>query len=101
MAAMPGNRFFAMVYYDHFVRPFVPLIFVLIAIPLVVGNAFTEGGSAKGILLCLFFCASYYAAKSLCHNVGATGILTPFQAVFLPIVIFGAIGTYLFLAVRT
>ncbi|NOZ22959.1 MAG: YjgP/YjgQ family permease [Planctomycetes bacterium] len=101
MRSMPGNRFFAMVYYDHFVRPFVPLIFVLLAIPLVIGNAFTEGNSAKGILLFLLSCAGYYAVKSVCHNMGATGTLTPFQAVFLPMVVFLGIGLYLFLVIRT
>ncbi|MEW6358714.1 MAG: LptF/LptG family permease [Planctomycetota bacterium] len=101
MTGMPGNRFFAMAYYDHFVRPFAPLIFVLLAIPLVLGNAFTAGGSAKGILLCLLFCAGYYAVKSICHNMGATGELTPLQAALLPAVVFSAIGAYLFLVVRT
>lgn len=101
MESMPGNRFFQMAYYDHFVSPLAPLIFALLAIPMVVGNEFAEGGSARGILICLLLCAGYYAVKSICHNIGATGNLAPLHAAWLPVVLFAAIGLYLFSSIRT
>ena len=101
MEGMPGNRFFEMAYYGHFVRPIVPLLFVLLTVPFVVGNAFAEGGSARGFLFCLVACAAYYAAQSVCHNIGATGNLTALQAAWLPVVVFGALGLFLFSTMRT
>jgi len=101
MKQMPGNLFFAMTYYDHFVSPLVPVIFVLMAIPLVLGNELVEWGTGRNIFACIILCTSFYAVKSVCHNLGATGNLSPAVAACLPAALFLAVGAYLFSALRT
>jgi lipopolysaccharide export system permease protein len=80
-----------------FAMPFGALIFGLVGLPL--GVQRTQSGKSWGFALCAVVFLLYYVLYCLGKDLGAVGIISPVLAAWLPNIIFGVLGAYLF--VRT
>jgi lipopolysaccharide export system permease protein len=77
-----------------FAIPFGALIFGLVGLPL--GVQRTQLGRSWGFVLCAFVFLLYYVLFCLGKDLGASGIISPPLAAWLPNILFGALGIYLF-----
>lgn len=80
-----------------FAIPFGALIFGLVGLPL--GVQRTQSGRSWGFLLCAVVFLLYYVLYCIGKDLGVSGIISPFFAAWLPNIVFGVFGVYLF--VRT
>lgn len=80
-----------------FAIPFGALIFGLVGLPL--GVQRTQSGRSWGFALCAVVFLLYYVLYCLGKDLGASGIISPSLAAWLPNILFGVLGAYLF--VRT
>jgi lipopolysaccharide export LptBFGC system permease protein LptF len=80
-----------------FAIPFGALIFGLVGLPL--GVQRTQSGRSWGFALCSVVFLLYYVLYCLGKNLGVSGIISPALAAWLPNILFGLLGAYLF--VRT
>lgn len=85
--------------YGKYAFPFGSLVMVLIAIPF----AFLLGrqGALSGIGVAVAISMVYWGTIGVFKALGGTGLLPPLAAAFLPLLIFGALGTWLFSKIRT
>ncbi|HNX98727.1 MAG TPA: LptF/LptG family permease, partial [Candidatus Aminicenantes bacterium] len=85
--------------YGKYSFPFGSLVMVLIAIPF----AFLLGrqGALSGIGVAVAISMVYWGTIGVFKALGGTGLLPPLAAAFLPLLIFGALGTWLFSKIRT
>jgi lipopolysaccharide export system permease protein len=80
--------------YRRYILPLAPVIFSLIALPLGVAGA--RRGNNIGILICLVMVFAYYGTLSLTASLARTGSLSPAMALWLPNLLFLALGLLLF-----
>jgi lipopolysaccharide export system permease protein len=80
-----------------FAIPFGALIFGLLGLPL--GVQRTQSGRSWGFALCAVVFLLYYVLYCLGKDLGVSGIISPALAAWLPNILFGLLGAYLF--VRT
>ncbi len=85
--------------YGKYAFPFGSLVMVLIAIPF----AFLMGrqGTLSGIGMAVAISMVYWGMIGVFNSLGATGLLPPLPAAFLPLLIFFVLGVWLFTKVRT
>jgi lipopolysaccharide export system permease protein len=76
-----------------FAIPFGAFIFGLVGLPL--GMQRTRSGRSWGFVLCAFVFLLYYVLYCLGKDLGASGIISPPLAAWLPNIILGALGVYL------
>jgi lipopolysaccharide export system permease protein len=79
--------------------PFVTLIMTLLAIPFAVTTG--RRGALYGVGVGIAIAIVYWTLLSVFVAVGAAGKLTPLLAAWAPNILFGAVGGYLILTVRT
>lgn len=86
-------------YYAKFSQPMAPLIMVLLGLPF----AFLVGrrGSLYGIGVAIGLVIVYWATFAVFNALGLETILPPFLAAWAPNILYGLLGTYLLLFVRT
>jgi lipopolysaccharide export system permease protein len=73
-----------------------PLLFSLLGVAFVLLPTRTRGGRSWGLTLCLFWLLAYYTLLSLGKALGEREILPPWLALWIPTVVLGGIGSYLF-----
>ena len=76
-----------------FAIPFGAFIFGLVGLPL--GIQRSRSGRSWGFVLCAFVFLLYYVLYCLGKDLGASGIISPLLAAWLPNIILGALGVYL------
>jgi lipopolysaccharide export system permease protein len=76
-----------------FAIPFGALIFGLVGLPL--GVQRTQSGKSWGFVLCAFVFLLYYVLYCLGKDLGASGIIPPAVAAWVPNILFSALGIYL------
>jgi LPS export ABC transporter permease LptG/LPS export ABC transporter permease LptF len=86
-------------YHEKYAKSTTPLVMVLLGLPF----AFKVGrrGSLYGIGVALLLVLVYWAIFAVFNALGLETILTPAIAAWTPNVMFGLIGTYLLLYVKT
>ena len=86
-------------FYRKFSVPIFSVIMALIAVPFgfMVGNR----GAMTGIGVSIVIALSYIAINTLFEKVGDVRLLPPTMAAWSPDVLFGLVGVYLFLRMRT
>lgn len=90
---------FEVEYHSKFSFPFIPLIMSLIAIPF----SFSVGkkGALYGVGFSLLIAIIYWVLFSIFKNLGNVQVLSPFLSAWIANLIFGLIGSYFLLSVRT
>jgi len=86
-------------YFAKFSQAAAPLVMVLIGLPF----AFRIGkrGSLYGIGVAILLVVVYWATFAVFHALGLEGLLPPMLAAWAPNVLYGLLGAYLLLYVRT
>ena len=79
--------------------PFVTIIMTLIGVPFAVTTG--RRGALYGIGLGIMLAISYWITFSVFAAIGSAGLLAPMLAAWAPNGLFGSLGTYLALTVRT
>lgn len=82
----------------RFSFPIITIILLLISLPLSV--VLRRGGIAIGLGLSIVLAFIYWGMIQSCRAYGASGIISPFLAAWLPNVIFTALGTLMMLVIR-
>jgi lipopolysaccharide export system permease protein len=75
---------------------FVPLLFCLLGVSLILLPRNYRANRASGFMLCLFWLLTYYALLSLGKALGDKGVLQPMLALWLPNIIVGAVAVHFF-----
>jgi lipopolysaccharide export system permease protein len=81
---------------QRFSFAFVPLIFCLLGVSLILLPRSARAGRSWGFLLCLFWLLTYYGLLSLGRALGDKGLLHPVPALWLPNLVVGGIAVHLF-----
>lgn len=76
--------------------PFACLVFAAVGVPL--GLQSTRSARSRGFSVSLVLILAYYILMSLGEKTGERGILPPALALWLPNLVFGGLGAYLFSA---
>ena len=86
-------------YYRRFAEAAAPLVMVLLGLP----YAFKVGrrGSLYGIGVALLLVLVYWATFAIFNALGLEALLRPSVATWAPNILFGLLGTYLLLYIRT
>ncbi|MFQ5686275.1 MAG: LptF/LptG family permease [Candidatus Scalindua sp.] len=96
----PENPRYSVMFHSRVASPLTNFVLLFLGIPIVVGfermsrNIFLRVGISI-IICCAFFVLSY-----VCMNLGNMGILHPVLAAWLPVVLFGSLGLFLFDGMR-
>jgi LPS export ABC transporter permease LptG/LPS export ABC transporter permease LptF len=93
------NTRLSVAYYEKFSRCTTPLVMVLLGLPF----AFKIGrrGSLYGIGVALLLVLVYWATFAVFNALGLERVLAPAIAAWTPNILFGLIGTYLLMYVKT
>ena len=75
---------------------FVPLVFSLLGVALVLLPRTSRANRSWGLMLCLFWLMIYYVLLSLGKGLGEKSMLHPIPATWLPNIVIGAIATLFF-----
>jgi lipopolysaccharide export system permease protein len=75
--------------------PFASFVATLVALPLAVSVG--KKGRALGIGLSIMLLFAYYLLSAACAAIGRNGAMNPYFAAWLPNILFGGIGTALFI----
>ena len=81
---------------QRFSFAFVPLVFGLLGVSLILLPRSARASRSWGFALCLFWLLTYYALLSLGKALGDKGILQPAPALWLANLVVGAIAVHLF-----
>ncbi len=90
---------FEVEYHSKFSFPIIPLVMSLIAIPF----SFSVGkkGTLYGVGFCLMIAIIYWVMFSVFKSLGNVGVLSPFLSAWIANLIFGLMGGYFLVSVRT
>ncbi len=86
-------------YWGKLAQPFAPLVMVLLGLPF--GFRVGRRGSLYGIGVAILLVIVYWATFAVFNALGLETILPPVLAAWTPNVIYGALGIYLLLYIRT
>jgi lipopolysaccharide export system permease protein len=79
---------------------FVPLIFCLLGVSLILVPRASRANRSWGLLICILSLVSYYALLSLGKALGDKNLVHPILALWLPNLVIGAIGFHFFKQAR-
>ena len=92
----PNNSMYSVMFHSRVAYPLTNFVLLFLGIPFVIGfdkmsrNVFLRVGTS------ILICCAFYVLTYICTNLGNMGILHPILAAWLPIVIFGSFGLFLF-----
>jgi lipopolysaccharide export system permease protein len=81
---------------QRFSFAFVPLVFCLLGVSLILLPRSVRASRSWGFALCLFWLLTYYALLSLGKALGDKGLLHPIPALWLPNLVVGGIAIHFF-----
>jgi lipopolysaccharide export system permease protein len=82
-------------YYKKFTIPFICFVMVLIGIPLGIRNV--KGGKSYGFVISLIILLIYYLLLITAESIGKSGRISPLVSMWIPNILMGTLGTYLFI----
>jgi lipopolysaccharide export LptBFGC system permease protein LptF len=97
----PGVLHFQVSYHGRLASFFSPLVLLLVGIPCLVGFERSVNSRLLGTIIGIFLAAGLYALTFVFNSMGATGTLNPVAACWLPQVVGGAAGLWLFESMLT
>lgn len=93
--ANPKRNEIKIEYYKKFTIPFACFVMGLLGIPL--GVRKTRGGRSYGFVISLAILLSYYILLVMAESFGESGKIPPLIAMWIPNMLMGALGIYLFI----
>lgn len=99
ISAQPQNSSLKVQYYSKLTEPLTALILIFIGLPFAIVRK--SQSLAKGIGICLIISLTFFIVKFLSEGMGNKGILPPFWAIILPLLIFAVFGIIMSRRIRT
>jgi len=97
----PGNPRFRVMFHSRLVDPLGPFVLLLIGVPLLIGFEHRMRSRVLGAVLCILVAAGFHVVSFISISMGNTGLLDPILAAWLPPVLAGAAGSWMFSTMRT
>jgi lipopolysaccharide export system permease protein len=101
MRRNPDIPFFRVSFHSRLASFFGPLILLLVGLPFLVGFERSVNSRFLGIIVSIGFAGALYALTFIFTSMGGTGALNPVLAGWLPAIITGALGLWLFQTMMT
>jgi lipopolysaccharide export system permease protein len=97
----PNVPDFRVVYHSRLAAILSPIILLLVGIPCLIGFETTVKSRFLGVIVSILVAACFYALGFSLSSMGATGTVNPVLAGWLPSIIGGSAGLYLFQGMHT
>ncbi len=101
MRRNPEIPFFRVTFHSRLASFFGPLILLLVGLPCLVGFERSVNSRFLGVIVSIAFAVGLYALTFIFTSMGGTGALDPVLAGWLPAIITGAAGLWLFQTMMT
>ena len=92
----PENSMYRVMFHSRVAYPLTNFVLLFLGIPFVIGFERISRSVFLRVGICVLICSAFYILTYLCANLGNIGLLHPILAAWLPIVIFGTLGLFLF-----
>ena len=97
----PDNPRFRVMFHSRLVDPLGPFVLLLIGVPLLIGFEHRTRSRVLGAVLCILVAAGFHVISFISISMGNTGLMIPVLAAWLPPVLAGAAGSWMFSTMRT
>ena len=97
----PDNGPYHVFLHSRLAYPLHGLLLLFVAVPVILSHESVRKSRLFGAGVSILLAGGYYAVTFLSCHLGNDGSLPPFLAVWLPVLLFGGLGVYLFDSVRT
>jgi len=101
MREYPNLPHFAVLYHSRLASVFTPFILLLVGIPCLVGFEHHARSRFLGVIVSILVATGYYTIMFVCTSMGNTGVIDPALAGWLPVIIVGPCGVWLFESMRS
>ncbi len=101
MRRNPNVADFKVVFHSRLASLFTPLTLLLVGIPSLIGFEQTIRSRLLGVIISILIAAGFYALSFIFSSMGATGTINPVIAGWLPTLMAGAFGLWLFQSMLT
>ncbi|MHC4788460.1 MAG: LptF/LptG family permease [Planctomycetota bacterium] len=101
MRRQPGVPFFRVAFHSRLASFFAPLILLLVGCPCLVGFESSVQSRFLGVVVGIAVAGSLYGLTFVFTSMGNTSALNPVLAAWLPAIVVGAVGLWLFESMRT
>ena len=92
----PGNPRYSVMFHSRVAYPLTNFVLLFLGIPFIIGFERMSRNIFLRIGISVLICCAFYVLSYVCANLGNMGILHPILAAWLPIVMFGSLGLFLF-----
>ncbi len=92
----PENPRYGVMFHSRVAYPLTNFVLLFLGIPFVIGFERMSRNVFLRVGISVLICCAFYVLTYLCTNLGDIGILHPILAAWLPVVIFGCLGLFLF-----
>ncbi|MFH1231618.1 MAG: LptF/LptG family permease [Planctomycetota bacterium] len=99
ISTQPQNSSLKVQYYSKLTEPLTALILIFMGLPFAIVRK--SQSLTKGIGICLIISLTFFVVKFLSEGMGNKGILPPFWAITLPLLIFAIFGIIMSKRIRT
>jgi len=97
----PDNARLRVMLQSRMAAPLVPFVLLLVGIPLLVGYERSMGSRVLGAVVCIMLTAGFHVLSLVCVSMGNSGTISAEAAAWLPPVLAGAAGLWLFGSMHT
>lgn len=97
----PGIPNYRVMFHSRLASTVSPFLLLLVGIPLLVGFEHSSHSRFLGVIVCILVAAGYYVVTFVFGSMGNAGTLSPVLAGWLPVVMIGAAGLWMFEAMLT
>jgi len=92
----PENPRYSVMFHSRVAYPLTNFVLLFLGIPFVIGFERMSRNVFLRVGISVLICCTFYVLSYVCANLGNMGILHPILAAWLPIVMFGSLGLFLF-----
>ena len=96
----PENPRYSVMFHSRAASPLTNFVLLFLGIPFVVGFERMSRNVFLRVGISILICCTFFVLSYICMNLGNMGILHPVLAAWLPVVLFGSLGLFLFDGMR-
>ena len=96
----PENPRYSVMFHSRVASPLTNFVLLFLGIPFVVGFERMSRNIFLRVGISILICCAFFVLSYICINLGNVGILHPVLAAWLPVVLFGCLGLFLFDGMR-
>lgn len=96
----PENPRYSVMFHSRVAYPLTNFVLLFLGIPFVIGFERMSRNIFLRVGISILICCAFFVLSYVCINLGNMGILHPLLAAWLPVIIFGCLGLFLFDGMR-